>query len=84
MRFMAFLVTFLCWYSLEASPPECPTYKNRLECLRSVDENYLQRMDILDEGGVVFEEDEFTKDLLIAANDIRHFETQACHRTCVN
>lgn len=62
-----------------AKPPECPIYPNKSLCLQSVEETYQNFLDFFKE------EEKADKDELIrAAADVKHFETIACHKTCLN
>jgi hypothetical protein len=64
-----------------AKPTECPTYKNKRECLLAVDENFQQLLDFL-EG---YEEDPEQKSRLIDASlDTKKYESLACEKTCFN
>jgi hypothetical protein len=69
-----------------AKAPECPLYANKHECLSSVEKNYREFLDFIDaENGSYDEEDEKERNkLLMAAADIKHFESLACQKTCLN
>lgn len=63
-----------------ASAPECPLYSTKRECLASVEENYKNLFDyILEEYDHPPQEE-----IIIAANDIKKYETLACQKTCLN
>jgi hypothetical protein len=61
-----------------AKAPECPLYENKMKCLSSVEDNYKNFLDFINE------EDEDKDKLIQAAVDIKHYETLACQKTCVN
>ena len=62
-----------------ANPPECPGYSNKHDCLRSVNENYEQFLDFINK-----EYSDGEEELIQAANDIKHYESLACQKTCWN
>lgn len=75
---LLFLTLFMPFQAF-ATPSECPLYANKQDCLQSVENNYKTYLDFLDE------EYNSPKDELIeAANSIRHFESLACQKTCLN
>lgn len=60
--------------------PECPAYANRQDCLASTDENLQNILQLIDD-----EDNGADKDrLILAAHDVKHFESQACLKTCLN
>jgi hypothetical protein len=61
-----------------AKAPECPLYPSKTECLSSVEENYRNFLDFIDE------EEEDKDKLIQAATDIKHYEALACQKTCLN
>ena len=61
-----------------AKAPECPLYQNKMQCLTSVEENYKNFLDFIDE------EDDDKDKLIQAATDIKHYEALACQKTCLN
>jgi hypothetical protein len=71
-----------------ATPPECPLFKNKNECLISVESNYNRYLDFINENTIndsTDEEDILEKDRLIQASlDIKKYESLACHKTCLN
>ena len=81
MRTLAFIIILISVpMELMAKAPECPLFENRTLCLASVEENYKQFLDFIeDEYG-----DPGADDMLQAAADIKHFETLACEKTCLN
>lgn len=65
-----------------AKAPECPLYNNKYECLQSVESNYNNFLDFLNE---TTDEDPIAKEKLIEASfDIKKYETLACHKTCLD
>lgn len=79
-----FLILILCMpLHAFAEAPECPAYKNKKECLLSVENNYENLFkDIIEESD---EKDPEKKEELIQASlDIKKYETLACQRTCLN
>ncbi len=82
MRILALLtLTTLVFPSQTwAEAPECPAYANRQDCLASADENLNNILQFIND-----EEDGADKDrLILAAHDVKHFESEACLKTCVN
>lgn len=78
-----FFILILCLpINAFALAPECPIFKNKKECLQSVQENFENLFkDILEES----RENEKKKEELIQASlDIKKYETLACERTCLN
>ena len=76
MRLLTFLI-LLMPLQVFAIAPECPGHLNKHNCLQSVEENYKNFLDFIEEA----EE----KDKLIqAANDVKHYESLACQKTCLN
>ena len=65
--------------NVSAKAPECPAYSTKKECLQSVDDNFNKLFEFLNE-----EEGDFKKKLIQAATDIKHYETLACQKTCLN
>lgn len=66
-----------------ANPPECPLYKDKGECLRSVESNYNNFLDFINQS--TDDEDANERDKLLQASlDIKKYESLACQRTCLN
>lgn len=66
-----------------AKPPECPIYNNKQQCLRSVESNYKNFLDFINENAD--EEDPVERDNLIQASlDIKKYESLACQKTCLD
>ena len=64
-----------------AEAPECPFYQNKQECLRSVESNYKNFLDFINEA--TDEEEPVERDRLIQASlDIKKYEGLACQKTC--
>ena len=83
MRMIVFCISFLLIQQAVATIPECPTQPNRSECLRVAQANYIERLEFLEQDkGYRF--DDRGENFLMAANDIKYFETRACQQTCVN
>ncbi|EKE08933.1 MAG: hypothetical protein ACD_16C00234G0006 [uncultured bacterium] len=78
MRQLALLSLFFSWDAF-AIAPECPLYPNKHVCLLSVEENYKNFLEFIDEEYLDPKEE-----IIEAANDIKHFESLACHKTCLN
>lgn len=77
---LAVLIIFLfSATSAFAKAPECPLYSIKKECLASVEENYKNFLDFIEE-----EYDSPQEKLIEAANDIKKYETLACQKTCLN
>lgn len=74
------VVGILLFFSCEtfADVPECPFHSNKRECLLSVEEEYKNFLDFIEEEYVSPKEE-----LIQAANDVKHFESLACQRTCL-
>jgi len=80
MRALALLVLLIPCQAL-AKAPECPVFSTKHECFKSVEDNYQKFLDYY----LGPEEDEEKKNkLILAATDIKHFETLACSKTCAN
>jgi len=79
MRILILLILFMPLQAF-AKAPECPAYSNKRDCLHSVDENYQNYFDFIDEE---YPEDK-KSELIKAANDIKFFESLACQKTCLN
>ena len=77
MQILAFLI-LLFPFSVLAKAPECPGFANRKDCLMSVEDNYQKYLDFMR-----YEEKDEDQ-LLLVARDIKHFESLACKKTCVN
>ena len=66
-----------------AKAPECPIHNNKQECLRSVESNYNNFLDFINES--TDEEDPAEMDRLIQASlDIKEYESLACQKTCLD
>lgn len=75
------LLILLMPTSVFAKAPECPLYSNKSSCIKSVEKNYENFLELLKEE----EEETNDKDKLIqAAVDVKYFETLACQKTCLN
>lgn len=61
--------------------PECPLYSTKQSCLLSVENKYNDFLKFLYENEGTEAEEE---PMIQAAKDIRHFETIACKKTCLN
>ncbi len=70
------LLTFVIPLQVFAGAPECPGYSNKNHCLNAVEDNYEQFLDFIKD-----ETDDQDK-MIQAANDIKHFESLACQKTC--
>lgn len=77
MRIFAFLILFLPYQAL-GKAPECPSYGTKKECLNSVDYNYDMFLDLLKD------DEQLTDELILAAVDIKKYESLACEKTCIN
>jgi hypothetical protein len=66
-----------------AQPPECPLFKNKQDCMRSVKSNFDKTRQYLDE---IMDEEDPTKmeELILASLDVQKYETLACQKTCLN
>lgn len=66
-----------------AQPPECPIFKNKKDCLQSVNDNYNKYRKYIDE---MMDEEDPTKtdDLILTSLDIKKYESLACEKTCLN
>lgn len=85
MRITTFCISLLFAQQLIADVPECPAQPTREKCLHLAQTNYIDRLKFLEEdNGYQFVGDDRADNFLMAANDVRHFETQSCHKTCVN
>lgn len=73
------LLSIFISLSTFAKAPECPLYANKQDCLLSVDENYENLLDLIQEEYNLGE-----VEIVEAAIDIKHFESLACQRTCLN
>lgn len=82
MRNLFILILFIPMHAF-AEAPECPTYKNKKECLLSVENNFESLFkDIVEESD---ENNPAKKEELIQASlDIKKYESLACERTCLN
>jgi len=78
MRILSLLILLFPAQAFAAAP-ECPIYSNKKNCLQSVDENYQDLLDFIDKE-YIDEKD----DLIQAAVDVKHFESLACQKTCLN
>lgn len=79
-----FFILILCMpLASFAEPPECPIFKNKKECLLSVDQNFKNLFeDILKESDE--DDPEKKQELIEASLDIKKYESLACQRTCLN
>lgn len=75
-RLFAFL--FLLPLVTHAQPPECPIFKDKEACLKSVSDNYEGLIDYINNLDTIEKEPE----MIEAAKTIRKFEALACQRTC--
>jgi hypothetical protein len=77
------LLTFVMSLQAFAKPPECPIHPNKRECLQSVDQNFHDLLDFLEEE--YNNENKAEKiEMIDAANDIKYYESLACQKTCLN
>ncbi|MBY0272433.1 MAG: hypothetical protein K2X02_03325 [Alphaproteobacteria bacterium] len=82
MRFLTLIIFLFSALNAFASVPECPLYSTKRECLASVEENYKNFLDFIDN---IEKEYNSPQDTLIdAANDIKKYESLACQKTCLN
>lgn len=66
-----------------AQPPECPIFKNKQECMHSVESNYKKYLDFIDNS--TDEEDPAERERMLQASvDIKKYESLACHKTCLD
>jgi len=72
-----FILVLLLSTEVFAKAPECPLYPNKRLCLDSVEENYQRFLEFLDE-------EEEKEKMIEAAVSIKHFESLACQKTCIN
>jgi hypothetical protein len=63
-----------------AKAPECPLYPNKQDCLLSVEKNYTNSLDFIDDEY----EEKGQDELIQAANDVKFYEALACQKTCLN
>lgn len=77
------LFTLLLPLQALAEAPECPIYPNKRMCLTSVDESLKKFLDFIDTEYSEDPEDK-KKEMIQAANDIKHYESLACQKTCLN
>ncbi len=78
MRTFMILISVLPFHVF-ADAPECPIFSNKHECFQSVEENYKNLLDFIEE--------EYTGDkteLIEAANDVKYYESLSCQKTCLN
>lgn len=82
MRTLIFL-TFLMSLQAFALAPECPIYANKNDCIKSVDNSFEQLLDLIKEQ---YEKENQVKknEMIEAAKDIKHYESLACLKTCLN
>lgn len=67
-------------YAAFLKAPECPDYSTREDCLSSVDQDFQNFLDFIKD-----EYEEKDKDqLILAAHDIKYYESLACKKTCLN
>lgn len=62
-----------------AQAPECPIFPNKTDCLKSVAQNYEGLIDFINRDLP----NEKEQEMIRAAQDIKHFESQACEKTCL-
>jgi len=79
MRMLIFL-TLVMSLDAFAKPPECPMHPNKRECLSSVEENYKNLLDFIEQEI----KEESKVELIEAANHVKHYESLACQKTCLN
>jgi hypothetical protein len=79
MRVYTLIIFLFSAVNAFARAPECPLYSTKKECLASVEENYKNFLDFIEE-----EYDPPQEKLIEAANDIKKYETLACQKTCLN
>jgi hypothetical protein len=72
-----FLLVLLLSTQVFAKAPECPLYASKEDCLESVEENYRRFLEFI-------EEEDAKEQMIEAALSIKHFESLACQKTCVN
>jgi hypothetical protein len=66
-----------------AHPPECPLFKNKQDCMHSVQSTYEKSLKFIDEN--TSEEDLLVKDKMLEASlDIKKYESLACQKTCLH
>ena len=78
MRILTLLIVFSSVDAF-AIAPECPLYSNKRDCLQSVEENYKNFLDFIEE-----EYNDPREEMIQAARDIKHHESLACQKTCLN
>ena len=82
MRKFLILILFMSEQTF-AKPPECPIYNNKQACLLSVESNYNNFHDFINE--ITDEEDQGEREKLIQASlDIKKHESLSCQKTCFN
>lgn len=74
-----FAILFLLPLSVQAKAPECPIFKNKEACLKSVSDNYEGLIDYINKLDAIDKEHE----MIEAAKTIKKYETFACERTCL-
>jgi len=79
MRKLLILIVFMSEQTF-ATPPECPLFKNKKECLAAVDKDNQRLLDFIGNEENPDAEDE----LLQAFLDIKKYESLACHKTCAD
>lgn len=82
IRYKITVVLFIFLFSALnafASPPECPLYSTKRECLASVEENFRSLLDFIEKEYIPPQEQ-----LVEAANEIKKYESLACQKTCMN
>jgi hypothetical protein len=78
-----FIIIFLMPMQTFAKAPECPLYNNKQECLHSVESNYNEFLDFINEN--TEDENLIERDKLIQASlDIKKYEMLACQKTCLD
>ena len=80
MRILILMIILLPFQAM-AKAPECPLYPNKKQCLFAVDETYKNYLDYLKEE---YTDEMRPTELIQAANDVKHYESLACQKTCLN
>ena len=65
-----------------AEAPECPIQKNKRSCIASVEKNYYDGLEFIEEN--TNKENPERDELIRATLDIKKYETLACQKTCLN
>lgn len=77
---MLFLLILLIPGQVFARAPECPLFSNKRDCLEDVDKDYKDLLEYIEKEY----DKEGQEEMIQAAVDIRHFESLACAKTCLN